>query len=743
MADEPVKRPLLNPVLKFTRDPRPEGITGGGKNATGIRTERLTEQRKALSEAFASIHAQRTSLPQHGKRVILYASMFADSHAPTWTPGDIFNANHGATLIAPFRAGYLVEVETNRLQDLSGVMATATTAREMVDISRVEAVRPFDADDASHGVDFDELWDEAPEVDDGRAFVVWLMPFAHTEAVDSVLRDVERLRGDILLPAPNATFDNANSTLSATLSSRLAIQSADSIATLMRDYRLRGRGKATIVLPNQDALVQLTASGGVFRLDPVVPITSTSPGEGAEPNRPLPQDLSSMPIVGVVDGGLTAASYKSAEAWRAPALIKDAFADAKHGNRVASLIVQGHDWNNNLTLPALYCQVGVVQAVPREKTKQFVSTTDFIAYLDAVMTARPETKVWNFSLNQKIDCEFDQVSELGHAIAMLARKHKVLPIISIGNKPGDRMQPPADCEAALTVGGRLHTSNGKPGQYCTVSTSGPGPSSMLKPELAHFSHVRAIGGAIVPGSSFSAALTSPLAAHTMAQLRDPNPDLVKALLLNQCDGHGFDPAIGFGSPSETMPWNCAPGMVTLQWSASLKAGAAYYWELPIPLAMRKTGKLRGQGTLTAIINPHPLVSEYGGANYFSVRLATALQYERGNKFHNFLGSIDTKKITEEEARANDHKWSPVRHHHAGVSSHDFDGDNLRVYGRIFTRDLFLYGYSHPDETPEMDVEFVLSIGTGDSEDDIYGQVFTDLGSYVENATINADLEVTH
>lgn len=490
-------------------------------------------------------------------------------------------------------------------------------------------------------------------------------------------------------------------------------------------------------------MVTITASGAVFRLDPVVPLTSTSPGEGKEPNRPLPRDLSSMPIVGVVDGGLSATSYKAAEAWRAPALIKDALADTKHGNQVTSLIVQGHDWNNNLTLPPLYCQVGVVQAVARKGTKPFVDTTGLINYLDVVMTARPETKVWNFSLNQNRECDLDQVSELGHAISMLARKHKILPVISIGNKPGDRMQAPADCEAALTVGGRLHSADGKAGRYCTVSLSGPGPSSMLKPEIAHFSHVRAIGGATIAGSSFSAALSSPLAAHTMAQLRDPSPDLVKALLLHQCDGSGFDPSIGFGSPGETMPWNCEPGMVTLQWSASLKAGAAYYWELPIPEAMRKTGKLRGRGTLTAILNPHPLVSDYAGANYFSARLATALQYERGNKFHNLLGSIDTKKITEEEARANDHKWSPVRHHHSEFSSHAFDSDSLRVYGRVFTRDLFLYDYSHPDETPELDVVFVLSIGTGDANDDVYGQIHTALGSFVENATVDAEIEVSH
>ncbi|RUW78626.1 MULTISPECIES: hypothetical protein [unclassified Mesorhizobium] len=60
--------------------------------------------------------------------------------------------------------------------------------------------------------------------------------------------------------------------------------------------------------------------------------------------------------------------------------------------------------------------------------------------------------------------------------------------------------------------------------------------------------------------------------------------------------------------------------------------------------------------------------------------------ERGGKNHNLLGSLDTKKITEEEAREIDHKWSPIRHHHKRFYGVSFDGDNLLVYARIYTRD---------------------------------------------------------
>jgi len=47
MAEE--RRPLLNPVLRFTKEPIPESITWRGKSAGGIKTDRLATQRSKLS----------------------------------------------------------------------------------------------------------------------------------------------------------------------------------------------------------------------------------------------------------------------------------------------------------------------------------------------------------------------------------------------------------------------------------------------------------------------------------------------------------------------------------------------------------------------------------------------------------------------------------------------------------------------------------------------------------------------
>jgi len=144
MADEQPRRPILNPVLRFTKDPRPEGITGRSKSRTGIRLERLDDQRSALGDAFADLSRRREALPSAAGRTMIYASMFSDSRATTWTPTDIFNADRGASIITPYRSGYLIEIETKRLAFYSSLMMAADDDRDMVDISRVEDVRAFD-----------------------------------------------------------------------------------------------------------------------------------------------------------------------------------------------------------------------------------------------------------------------------------------------------------------------------------------------------------------------------------------------------------------------------------------------------------------------------------------------------------------------------------------------------------------------------------------------------------------------
>jgi hypothetical protein len=66
---------------------------------------------------------------------------------------------------------------------------------------------------------------------------------------------------------------------------------------------------------------------------------------------------------------------------------------------------------------------------------------------------------------------------------------------------------------------------------------------------------------------------------------------------------------------------------------------------------------------------------------------------------------------------------------------------LRIYARLYARDLYLYGYTAAEEVPEMEAVFVLSLGTGDESKDIYNELRDQLGAFVETAVIESDIDV--
>lgn len=497
------------------------------------------------------------------------------------------------------------------------------------------------------------------------------------------------------------------------------------------------------------ALTRLITSGAVFRIEPVRALKAADIPSAPDPERPVP-DEQWQPIVGVVDGGMFAQSYAPMVAWRAPSLVSDIAADRKHGNRVGSLVVHGSAWNTHLALPTLVCRIGVAQAIAKDEIGS-VTRPAFRSYLHSVIARHHgETKVWNLSFNEPVDGQDHlEMSELGHEIHKIAREFDILPVISIGNvdrQNNRRMNPPADCEAALTVGGRM-SQESRPGAACEACLPGPGPEGLMKPEVSWFSSLRGLGGQQETGSSYATAIVSAVAAHTFHQLKMPTPDLVKALLINTADGGAYDNRLGWGSPCLTspMPWECPEGSVTLIWTSSVRAGLWHYWEdIPIPPEFITDNKLKGSVSLTAILKPK--VSELGSANYFSTRLQVALQYTKpGGEMGNLAGTMKESTARETQARAEHAKWNPIRYHATSIpKGRAFSGRTLRVCARVYGRDLYQFGLRSNSELEESAVAFALTISAppGQGTASIYNSLATSLGNYVESAVNDIDVNVT-
>jgi hypothetical protein len=356
----------------------------------------------------------------------------------------------------------------------------------------------------------------------------------------------------------------------------------------------------------------------------------------------------------------------------------------------------------------------------------------------------PETSVWNLSWNERAAADPVLVSALGHEIGLIARKYKVLFVVSTGNvsgTQGNRIAPPADCEAALVVGGRQFNGS-RLGDVCPQSLPGFGPEFQLVPHVTTYSPLRVLGGTVTRGTSFQAGLISAVAAHTFENLRDPTPDLVKALIINCTDLARFDPRLGWGTPClNAMPWNCAPGSVTLAFRTQLKTGILYRWnDIPIPPEMVKAGKLRGFASLTTI--HQPLCNEEGGPNYFATRVGAAIQYRnRKGDFDNLLGSREVEDTPEQTARAEEFKWQPTRRTCRTMYGVAFAGNTLRLYARLFARNVEQFGYRTTTELPPVETVFVLSFSDGSRSPQIYNSMAVSLGHFVESAVVHQDIPV--
>jgi hypothetical protein len=742
-------KPLLHPVLTLRKNAVKKEATSGGKKESDIVVSRLQSQRAALSRQVSTLRATQQTLPKFSDQTLLVAEMFDDSFSFSKTPRDLFRGRDGTLLRgAATLNGYLVEIDVEGLDRLARTITDGSAVPTRCDISRVKTIRAYGERDIYRGRTEDALWNAAPEYEHGRAFVIWLSPFRNPQARQALIETIEGLeKSNVMIPTSARMLLGPASRGDIVVSDPAPRQ--NSLAVAQREYRSVGHGRALVQVPSRAALRSIVASGSVFRIDPVQPISLTSPGEGQEP-RSLPSSIASEPTVGVVDGGCTARRYETAIAWRDALFVSNGTAATRHGNQVASIVIHGHEWNNSLPLPELYCRIGVAQAIARPDAGVPPNPLGLISYLDTLMTRHPETRVWNLSWNERYAADPVYVSLLGHELSILARKHNVLLVISAGNvsnTEGDRIAPPADAEAALVVGGRLFDGAGNPAGPCPESLPGHGPEYQLVPHVASFSPLRILGGVISHGTSFPTGLISALAAHTFHNLRDPVPDLVRALVVNRTDLDEYHNAMGWGTPSaDDMPWNCAPGTVTLAFRAALRTGVRYYWEgIPIPRELVKQGKLNGHVSLTTV--HRPLCNSEGGPSYIATRIGAAVQYPNiGGTFARLLGSKENEDTPELLARSEEFKWQPFRRDCRNFTKHGgigFNGSSFRIYARLFARNIEQFGHSSNSELPDIETIFLVTFSDGSGTTRLYNTMASSLGNFVESAVIDQDIVIEH
>lgn len=737
--------PLLNSVLMLKKEPARREAPGGGKKETDVVSDRLSQQRAALDRDISVILDAVGPANTFAGQILVVAEMFDDSFAISKSPKDLFLGESGTLVASAAHSGYLIEANEKDLHQVRRRIRAGRSIPVRCDISRVKTIRFYSSSDILGNRSAREVWDDAIITSVGRRFHVWLSPYQQEASRNELMQRINGLSArQVLFPTtPSVMLEKRGTSEVAALDQS---ERQNSLAIAQRAYRRKGHARLVIDVRDPQALATLIASGGAFRIDPVRPISVAAPGGGVEPGA-LPSDISLQPIVGLVDGPCTAQRYRQAEAWREPSLVPMP-GHTRHGNQVASIVIQGHEWNNNINLPDLSCRIGVAAVLPQPNTHFDYDPDRLIAYLDAVMTRHQDTRVWNLSWNEGVAVDPQRVSALGHSLATLARKHNALLVISAGNvssTQGDRVAPPADCESALVIGGRSFNNEGVPSHRCPESLPGHGPEMQLIPHVTSYSPLRLIGGVISRGTSYPTGLISALAAHTFENLRDPTPDLVRALIVEKTDLTAFDVGLGWGTPCHTnMPWVCSPGTVSLTFRANLKPGILYYWQdIPIPRELVRGGKLFGAASITTV--HRPLCNEEGGPSYFSSRVSAAIQYpDRKGEYKRLVGSQESDTTDELKARIEEFKWQPFRRDlrqfdkRGGIG---FNGKFFRIYARAYGRNIKQFGYSSNADIPELETVFVVTFSDGTKNSRLYNALSTSLGNYVESAVINQDIEV--
>jgi len=741
------RRVVQNPVLKLLTLPAREGITARGKNESRIKPKVFLERQRLIIARMKALRSDDSTLrATHGSKVLVWIGLDEDSQAPTLTPGDLFSSNSGAPLLFAWRDGYVAEFSAMAFSRLETAVSQATTPAIRSDIYGVDRVELF----STVLLDAERMkreWAQAARSRTGdRLFSLRLPAFLDERARASVVERVGALAesGDIRLPAGGrANFIGEPNDVSLNdrwLTPSQMPQELQALAT---------RRSFTVAVPTMAALQDLILSGSVARWEAVVPLTPTVPGAGAEPDTSL-LVMEDAPIVGVIDGGYRGSRYAKAVAWRQmPPLVSDHAAASDHGNRVSSLVVDAHLWSNRLDLPQLQCRIGVVQAVPKLGSGIGLLDTDIVSHIENAFKSHPETHIWNLSANIDKDCDEYEVSDLGRGLARISRENNKLLIVSAGNRnpDGKKIAPPADCEAALVVSGRDNDKSGIVSGPCSKSRVGYGPEGMLKPETSWFSSHRVVGGELVQGTSFAAPLVSRLAAHTWNNLEEPNPDLVKALLLSACDLDTYQADLGFGSPIRPeFPWVCPSNAAVLAWTVTMSAQQRYYWTgIRIPPSLIKGGRFVGRAKLVAILAPE--ISEEGH-HYFQNRLETNLAFRKTNSDGTWdpvpvVGCINPKQ-RELDARRDDNKWDPVRVYAKDCSKRGIavsgTQPSLHVYARTFWRDSFKYGGEFK-KTLESKVSFVVVLESTDPQADTYNEFRRIMAENVVSATIEQNIEI--
>ena len=438
---------------------------------------------------------------------------------------------------------------------------------------------------------------------------------------------------------------------------------------------------------------------------------------------PLPD-----PIVGVLDSGIdTSNPWLGRLVAAQERHIPDAYANFNHGTLVGALAASGGGFGGNPgSYPMPVARLVDIQLIGNnqydgiDEDDLVVQVEDVVSRLGPKSSNRPNgvdrpVVIWNLSLAADSPTPEDSFSHLAYELDRIAKENEVIFTIAAGNytifplrgwtigvgpdrvrQGADRVAPPGDAALAVTVGSISDSSvppSASPVDYPSpFSRRGPGAGMLVKPEVVHYGGTSGHNGEWVSGirgparngsqledigTSFAAPRVAAAMAELMSHLPNPDPELLKVLLLLSCERRGDlnlearDSVnyYGYGVPGNAMsvltcePWEC---IVLL--SGDLRPGRPLKTPFPFPSSLAVQGTRRGHVKMVLVY--HPVLDPTKGAEYCQTNVTASLgrQFdypERDPRRHS--REIDpiprtqpTGSPLEQELIEQAWKWSPLK-----------------------------------------------------------------------------------
>ena len=438
-------------------------------------------------------------------------------------------------------------------------------------------------------------------------------------------------------------------------------------------------------------------------------------------NHPLP-----LPIVGIVDSGIDTSiaglqRLVVAKETHSPS----GYAAQAHGSLVGALAATGGGFtHDSVFFPPPLARLVDIQVLGSGEHEE-IGEDDIVEYVeDAVKRYGPRgtdpldepVRIWNLSIAQKntAACE-DRFSDVAMELDRIARQNKVIFTVAAGNylnvplrgwQPGsgpdsiangdDRISPPADAALSISVGSLSDTSNpptASPAEYPSpFSRRGPGAGMLVKPDVVHYGgtcdknreSVQGIRGPHRNGTALEDAGTSFAAPRVAAQLAqlvgvlpDPEPELLKLLLLLSCTSPGDHDIsdrdlvnyYGFGLPeSPAAILTCNSWECTILLRGEIRPGITLDTPFPFPPSLTNQQKRRGFIRMGLVYTPNLDPSK--GAEYCQTNVNASLgrlfddtegdskRFQRD--IHPLPKSPEINSPYEEDLIKHGWKWSPTK-----------------------------------------------------------------------------------